>query len=51
MERLEWYCIRSNLASYRTAQRNGFTADDELCNDEWYTLVYNDRIRDSPPNS
>lgn len=38
MERLEWYCC--SLASLKTAQKNGFTVDESLSNDGWYTLIY-----------
>ena len=45
VNRLEWYCERSNPASWKFAQKQGFKIEKDMSNDEWYALSYDLRWR------
>ena len=40
IDRLEWYCKKSNKASVNLALKNGFKVDKLHSNSEWYTMYY-----------
>lgn len=44
IDRIEWYCKKSNTASYHLAKRCGFKVDTKYCTDDWLTLYYGKSI-------
>lgn len=45
IDRIEWYCKRTNIGSYKLAKRCGFKEEPKLCNKEWYTLYYGKEVK------
>ena len=41
VDRLEWYCEKSNKPSVALAKSCGFNIDKNLSTKDWYTLYYN----------
>lgn len=45
VDRIEWYCKKTNIASYKLAKKCGFKEEPKLCNKEWWTLYYGKEIK------
>jgi len=45
IDRIEWYCKKTNIGSYKLAKRCGFKEEPKLCNKEWYTLYYGKEVK------
>lgn len=44
INRLEWYCKKSNIASYKLATSCGFKVDKNFTTNDWYTLYYGKKL-------
>lgn len=45
IDRIEWYCKKTNIGSYKLAKRCEFKEEPKLCNKEWYTLYYGKEVK------
>lgn len=45
INRIEWYCDKTNTGSIKLAQKCGFKIDNDLSNNEQYTLFYGKRLK------